>query len=260
MKKLQSDSRRKALLSGLKAAGLAVMGSLTWSAFLNDRAKAATSLLLRPPGAKSEEEFLKSCVRCGLCVEACPYHTLKLATVGSNFTLGMPYFVPSETPCYMCPDVPCVPVCPTSALDKELLKSETKLLDINKAKMGIAVVDTLNCVAFSGLRCEVCIQVCPLKNSAIKLELKRNERTGKHAMYIPVVDNEICTGCGLCEKACITAKASIFVLPAHVYGAPQSTYARGWIDADTQRVEGQDAESYKGGVKGAQNYLNNEEF
>ncbi len=36
--------------------------------------------LLRPLGAQLEADFLAACIRCGQCVEACPYGTLKLAT------------------------------------------------------------------------------------------------------------------------------------------------------------------------------------
>lgn len=42
---------------------------------------------------------------------------------------------------------------------------------------------------------------------------KKNERQVEHAFLKPVVDSDICTGCGLCEKACITEKPAIFVLP-----------------------------------------------
>ncbi|WP_198151046.1 4Fe-4S binding protein, partial [Hyphomicrobium sulfonivorans] len=36
------------------------------------------------------EDFLSACVRCGLCVRACPYDTLKLATLGDPAALGTP--------------------------------------------------------------------------------------------------------------------------------------------------------------------------
>ena len=40
----------------------------------------------------------------------------------------------------MCEHIPCVPACPTGALDANLVSTAGKL-DINKAKMGVAVVD-----------------------------------------------------------------------------------------------------------------------
>ncbi|MFZ1606035.1 MAG: 4Fe-4S binding protein, partial [Rhodoferax sp.] len=36
---------------------------------------------IRPPGTLRETEFLDACVRCGLCVQACPYDTLHLAEI-----------------------------------------------------------------------------------------------------------------------------------------------------------------------------------
>jgi ferredoxin len=38
----------------------------------------ANKLLLRPPGALKEEDFLKTCIKCGMCVEACPFDTSSL--------------------------------------------------------------------------------------------------------------------------------------------------------------------------------------
>jgi ferredoxin-type protein NapG len=267
MSKLQSSKRRQALLSGLKASALALMGAFAWSAFISEQAKAKNSFLLRPPGAKDEKEFLAACIRCGLCVEACPYHTLKLADIGQGYALGMPYFTPRDIPCYMCEDIPCVPVCPTKALDSSTLlrvKDGVETLDIDKAKMGIAVVDSEHCVAYDGIRCEVCYRACPLAGDAISIELKHNDRTGKHAMFIPVVNNKSCTGCGKCERACITKEASIFVLPPQIFGKLDSHYAKGWDDKDQQRVYQEQGDAEKKAKSststGAQNYLNNQEF
>ncbi len=46
---------------------------------------------LRPPGAINENAFASACVRCGQCVQACPYDTLKLATLASGLSAGTPY-------------------------------------------------------------------------------------------------------------------------------------------------------------------------
>ncbi|MDR1554532.1 MAG: ferredoxin-type protein NapG [Campylobacteraceae bacterium] len=264
MDKLQSSGRRKALMSGLKAIGLTLSGSLVWSAFLNANTK--NSLILRPPAAKEEREFLKNCIRCGLCVELCPYDTLKLANISDGIPLGTPYFEPRDIPCYMCEDIPCVPSCPTNALDLSLVSvkenGEDKL-DIKKAKMGIAVVDTKHCIAYDGIRCEACYRACPLIGEAIVLELKRNERTAKHALFIPTVNNEVCTGCGKCERACVTPKASIFVLPPQIFGTSGEHYAKGWDEKDEQRLyqNQNDAGNQKPlSTKSAEDYLNSGEF
>lgn len=261
MRELHSDERRKVILGSLQGIGIALMSSLAWSAFVSENAKA--SLLLRPPGARSEAEFLKSCIRCGLCVNACPFDTLKLATAGSGLPLGTPYFTPREIPCYMCEDIPCVPICPTGALDRAKVSVEGEL-EIKKAQMGVAVVDSYHCIAFWGIQCDACYRACPLIDEAISLEYKRNDRTGKHSYLLPVVNIDSCTGCGLCERACVTEKAAIYVLPREVaLGKVGSNYIKGWDKSDEARlgeVQGADTTQTKLNERSARDYLNSEEF
>ena len=52
--------------------------------------QAVPAQALRPPAALDEAQFLGACVRCGLCVEACPYDTLKLARLFEPVTTGTP--------------------------------------------------------------------------------------------------------------------------------------------------------------------------
>jgi ferredoxin-type protein NapG len=229
------NDRRKFFLTIARATGLAALGGLIWSAYVDE--VTASQLTLRPPAALDEEDFLKTCIKCGICVEACPFDTLKLAKPGDNKPIGTPYFTPREIPCYMCPDIPCVPVCPSGALDMSKVITNNKL-DINKAQMGVAVIDTKNCIAYWGIQCDACYRACPLLDSAIKLEYQKNERTGKHAYLKPVVDSDVCTGCGLCERACVTQKASIFVLPREIaLGKVGDYYIKGWDKNDEKRLE-----------------------
>ncbi|NVJ52232.1 MAG: ferredoxin-type protein NapG [Campylobacteraceae bacterium] len=235
MKKEVVSDRRRFFLNIARAFGLATLGALTWSAYVDE--VTASELTLRPPAALDEEDFLKTCIKCGMCVEACPYDTLKLAKPGDNKPLGTPYFTPRDIPCYMCPDIPCVPVCPTDALDITKVSKNNKL-DINMADMGVAVVDSKNCIAFWGIQCDACYRACPILGEAITIEYTKNERTGKHAFMKPVVNSDYCTGCGLCEKACVTEKASIFVLPREVaLGKAGNYYIKGWDKTDEKRLE-----------------------
>jgi len=118
---------------------------------------------------------------------------------------------------------------------------ESPDLDINKARMGVAVIDENTCVAYHewGLQCDICYRVCPLLDRAISLKYERNERTGKHAFLVPVVHRDACTGCGICEERCITEEAAIKVMPlAVVSGKTGSHYLRGWL---AEQSQGQDA-------------------
>lgn len=190
-------------------------------------ANAIKPLAIRPPGALPEDEFLSACTRCGICVRDCPYDILTLAEVGDGVATGTPYFIARTDPCEMCEDIPCIPNCPTGALDHSLT-------DINKSKMGTAVlIDQETCIAFLGLRCEVCFNVCPVRGEAITLDMRHNDRSGRHAMFIPVVHSDACTGCGLCEKACILENESaIKILPTHLAKADFAQHYRlGWNEA-----------------------------
>jgi ferredoxin-type protein NapG len=232
---MASNDRRDFIVNMARSIGIATFGGLVWSAYVDE--VTAKELILRPPAALPENDFLKTCIKCGMCVNACPYDTLMLAKPGDNKPLGTPFFTPRETPCYMCPDIPCVPACPTDALDASLVTTEGKL-DINRADMGVAIVDDKNCIAFWGIQCDACYRACPLLGEAITVEYTKNERTGKHAFLKPVVHPDICTGCGLCENACVTEEAAIFVLPREVaLGKAGDYYIKGWDKGDEKRLE-----------------------
>ncbi len=217
--------------------GLMATGGVLWGGYLQ-RAKAAP-LALRPPGALPERDFLAKCIKCGLCVLDCPYDALMLAAPGYGLQVGTPYFLPRQRPCYMCTDIPCANACPTGALDLSLLVPEgANVAEINLSRMGLAHIDRETCIAYWGLRCDVCYRACPLIDKAIILQYSRNDRTGRHAFMAPVVDSEHCTGCGICEHVCITEKASINILPLGVaQGRSDARYIRGWRSEDEQLLE-----------------------
>ncbi len=238
--KVTMPERREFLLKTFKGLGLAATGGLVWSGLI-EKGRSAP-LILRPPGAVPEKEFLASCIKCGMCVEACPYDALVLAKPGDNKPIGTPYYRPRTNPCYMCRDIPCVPACPTESLDKALVSDRDEngnlKLNINLAKMGLAVIDRETCIAYSGIQCDACYRVCPLIDRAVTVEYSRNTRTGKHAMLAPVVHSETCTGCGLCEKACVTQKSSIFILPREIaMGESSQRYIKGWDERDEERLK-----------------------
>ena len=139
------NGRRRFLRDVVRTAGgLAAVGVALG---LQQQTARASGVRLRPPGAINENAFASACVRCVQCVQACPYDTLKLATLASGLSAGTPYFVARDIPCEMCEDIPCAKVCPSGALDREIES-------IDDARMGLAVlVDQENCLNFQGLRC-----------------------------------------------------------------------------------------------------------
>jgi len=160
--------------------------------------KVPAPALLRPPGSRGEDHFLAACLRCGQCVQACPYGTLKLASEEAGISAGTPYLEPREIPCYLCRDhdsLLCIDACPSSAL--------RPVEDITAVRMGTAAIDTARCLAYNGVPCRTCWHACPLSGTVIHHD----------ALLRPVVDPEHCIGCGLCDHACLTEPSSIPIVP-----------------------------------------------
>jgi ferredoxin-type protein NapG len=195
--------RRTAFKQIFRRFGVAVVGTLAGHAMLRSR-PAISAEIIRPPGALPEPAFDSTCIRCGLCVEDCPYDILKLASWTDNAPVGTPFFVAREDPCRMCPDIPCARACPTGALDP-------LLIDIRKADMGVAVlVGHETCLNYKGMSCSICWRVCPIRDEAITLQPMQNT---KGILQIPTVHSDKCTGCGTCEKHCVLSETAIRVLP-----------------------------------------------
>lgn len=192
------------------------------------RRETAAAWAPKPPGALDGSAFAAACSRCGQCVRACPYDTLKLADPDDPAPLGTPFFEPRRMPCFMCRNIPCARACPTGAL-------EPALEDISQARMGVAVIDPESCLSWQGLRCEVCLRDCPEANRAITIELHPRELS-KHAVFVPRIHPDKCTGCGLCEKGCPTDVAAVRIVdPQTVLGAIGEHYRLGWLQADAPK-------------------------
>ena len=222
----RKKTRRQFLAQASKGAcGVGFMG-LGLAGYSN-QSQSFNPQMLRPPGALVESDFQSACIRCGLCVEACPYDILKLGRLFQPITTGTPYFIARTDPCEMCEDIPCKVACPTGALDPELE-------NIDDARMGLAVlIDQENCLNFQGLRCDVCYRVCPVIDKAITLEMHRNVRTGHHAVFIPTVHSDACTGCGKCEESCVLEDTAIKVLPRSIAkGELGHHYRWGWKEKE----------------------------
>ena len=156
--------------------------------------------LIRPPGGGDEQEFFARCTRCDRCRSACPTRVIAPATLEDgllsirspkiNFKLGW---------CNFCGA--CAEVCPTGALatsggarfafdpmpDDEFF--ETSLV------LGHAVVNEDRCIAWKGQSaCVLCSQACPYE----AISLDEYDR--------PVVDENACNGCGVCENRCPSSR------------------------------------------------------
>lgn len=158
---------------------------------------------IRPPGAKDEKDFLARCIKCGRCIEACPYVALHVATDSAGLAAGTPTLDLRSQACRLCEDFPCVEACPTGAL-RDIEERE----DVD---MGLAVINNKLCIAMRGVRCEVCYRVCPLIDEAITIDYRLREEDEMHTVFAPLIDEEKCVGCGLCVERCVVEEPEVAI-------------------------------------------------
>ena len=166
-------TRRAAIGAAAGFAGCLVLGGAS-------KAIAGENAPLRPPGAQDESHFLATCIKCNRCVEACPQHVLRTATLEDgllnwrtpvmNFRSGI---------CDFCGE--CQVACPTLSIHD--MSEKTSVI-------GVAVIDQDRCIAYQGHGCRICVDTCPYG----AISLGENER--------PIVDSSLCNGCGRCEYKC----------------------------------------------------------
>ena len=151
--------------------------------------------LLRPPGAQGEADFSSRCVKCGKCIQSCPYQVLHPAGIEAGALVGSPVVDARAQACRLCEDFPCVASCPTGALRDVSTREDVR--------MGVTVIDEERCLSFQGMRCEVCYRACPLIDSALTIDYRMRENDDIHSVFAPVVHEDACVGCGLCVERCV---------------------------------------------------------
>jgi len=181
--------RRRLVFAGL--AGLA------WAALARTNAGAELSIsqqpvsspfLLRPPGSLPENEFLSRCVRCSMCMKVCPTGGLQPAIAEAGLEgFWTPVLVPRMGECS--PEcTACGQICPTQAIQPFSAEEKAWLY------IGTAVIDRSLCLVWSARKqCLVCDEVCNYR--AIEWEII-------DGVAYPIVNDQICVGCGLCEAHC----------------------------------------------------------
>lgn len=184
--------QRRVLLGGLA-------GGLLLAVPARFRPPEKTARLLRPPGVRDEDMFLKKCVRCGECMKVC----LKNALYPAAWQAGIdgiytPLVIPRLGYCeYNC--TLCGQVCPTGAIPNLAVD------DKKRQVIGKAVLDKNHCLPFARkVDCIVCEEHCPIPDKAIRS--REVEFVGvdgvKRTVKEPYVVEEICNGCGICEFVC----------------------------------------------------------
>ena len=175
-------------------------------------AKTPDPLLIRPPGALAEKEFLNRCVRCGECMKVCIGNALQPTFLEAGLE-GMlsPKVLPRlgycEFNCTLCGQV-----CPTGAI------AELQLNEKHRNKIGHAFFDKNLCLPFAKkMPCIVCEEHCPTPDKAIKFKevVVVNEQGRQVTVKQPYIIDALCIGCGICENKCpIPGKAAIRITSA----------------------------------------------
>jgi ferredoxin-type protein NapG len=147
---------------------------------------------LRPPGALAEKDFRERCSKCGQCVTACPVYAIRI-DYSEDEGAGFPYIDVDYQACTLCDGQPCMPACPTGALE---------IVERDEIDMGTANWFEQTCRLASGEDCTICIDDCPIGVNAIEIINRQ-----------VVVKEEGCTGCGVCQNHCPTDPKSIIVIP-----------------------------------------------
>ena len=187
--------KRSSIIAGIAAA--IVGGQAVYLA------AAGKGELLRPPGAQSESDFMARCVKCGKCLEACPYRAVHVAPGNAGAAAGTPVIDAREQACRLCEDFPCVAACPTGALRDVEARADVH--------MGTAVIEEDLCIALQGMRGEVCYRVCPLIDEAMTIDYRMREGDAIHAVFAPRIDREKCVGCGLCVERCVVGEPRVAI-------------------------------------------------
>ena len=175
----------------LPPTALAATGNADVAAAGSTDVPIARSIPVSPPGAGGTDRFNSRCTACQLCVSKCPSQVLRPAFLDYGLQGFMqPVLDFRKGFCnYNC--ALCTVICPNKAL-RPLSVQDKQRTQIGKVVFNkkLCVVHTLN------KHCGACAEHCPTQ--AVSMGPYKN------ALTIPVINQDICIGCGACEFICPT--------------------------------------------------------
>ena len=158
---------------------------------------------LTPPGSLSFQNLATHCTGCQLCISECPNHVLRPSTdlmhlMQPTMLYERGYCRPE---CTRCSDV-----CPAGAI-KPLDEMEKSSIQI-----GHAVWIKKNCIPLTdGVSCGNCARHCPTG----AIQMVPSDPDDEESLKIPVVNENMCIGCGACEYVCPSRPFSAIYVEGH---------------------------------------------
>jgi ferredoxin len=167
------------------------------------------AMVVRPPGAVSEDRFPSLCLRCGECMRVCLTNGLQPTLFEAGLeAMWTPRLVSRIGYCeYSC--TLCGQVCPTGAIAN--LDKVTK----RTVCIGTAVIIKDRCIPFvKPEQCMVCEEHCPTPEKAIVFDdVMVQGPEGPLVIKRPRVVEDLCIGCGICENKCpLESEAAIIIV------------------------------------------------
>lgn len=155
-------------------------------AHIIDKKSPEREVPLTPPGSKSVRDFYSRCTACQLCVAGCPNNVLRPSATLEHLMQPEMSFEKG----YCRPECTrCSELCPTGAIVQITREEKTRY------HIGLAHINRELCVAESGTHCNNCARHCP--TAAIEMI-----PDGSETIHRPVINENLCIGCGACENLC----------------------------------------------------------
>ena len=185
----------------IKAQQLQADGGL---ATIEDKKVPARNTPVVPPGALGLSNMKKRCTACQLCVSTCPNNVLRPSNKLETFMQPEMSFERG----YCRPEcVECSLVCPAGAI------TAITTADKSAISIGHAVWVKDSCIVNTdNVTCNSCERHCP--TTAITF-VDRDPNDNK-SLKIPVINKELCIGCGACENLCPSRPFSAIYIEGNV--------------------------------------------
>ena len=142
---------------------------------------------VRAPWSITEDQFVDTCTRSMACARACPED---LFTAGSG---GFPEISFENGECTFCDA--CANACTSGAIIKP---NTPERIHQTPWQLELTIAET--CISADNIVCMVCKEHCDA--GAIRFIMPQ-------AIGLPIVDTELCTGCGACVSPCPTRAISL---------------------------------------------------